>query len=70
MLEDTGNLINVDNINKGINSLLDKPGLLIQKPGSVTASNNSNLKRKEEAESTVEPVKRTSKRVKKSEGKL
>ena len=44
MLEDTGNLINVDNINKGINSLLDKPGLLIQKPRSITALNNSNLK--------------------------
>ena len=70
MLKDIGNLINIDNINKGINGLPDKPGLLTQKPGSVTASNNSNLKRKEEAESTVEPVKRTSKRVKKSEGKL
>ena len=44
MLEDTGNLVDIDNINKGINGLLDKPGLLIQKPRSVTALNNSNLK--------------------------
>lgn len=70
MLEDTGNPVDVDNMNEGIDGLPDKPGLLTQKPGGVTASNNSNLKRKEEAESTVEPVKRTSKRVKKSEGKL
>ena len=70
MLEDTGNLINIDNINKGINDLLDKPGLLIQKPRSVTALNNSNLKQKEEAESTIKPVKRTSKYIKKSKGKL
>ena len=70
MLKDTGNLVNVDNINKGINSLPDKPGLLTQKPRSVTASNNSNLKQKEKVESTIEPMKRTSKHVKKSEGKL
>ena len=70
MLKDTGNLVNINNMNKGINGLSDKPGLLTQKPGSVTASNNSNLKWKEEAESTIEPVKRTSKHVKKSEGKL
>ena len=70
MLEDTGNPVNVDNINKDINNLPDKPGLLTQKPRSVTASNNSNLKQKEEAESTIEPVKRTLKCVKKSEGKL
>ena len=44
MLKDTGNPVNVDNMNKGISGLPDKPGLLIQKPGSVTASNNSNLK--------------------------
>ena len=44
MLKDTGNLVDVNNINEGINSLLDKPGLLIQKPGSVTALNNLNLK--------------------------
>ena len=70
MLKDTGNLVNVNNMNKDINSLPDKPGLLTQKPGSVTASNNLNLKQKEEAESTIEPVKRTLKYVKKSEGKL
>ena len=70
MLEDTGNLVDVDNINEGINSLPDKPGLLTQKPGSVTALNNSNLKQKEEVESTVKPVKRTSKYMKKSEDKL
>ena len=70
MLKDTGNLVNVDNINKGINSLPDKPGLLTQKPRSVTASNNSNLKQKEKVESTIKPMKRTSKHVKKSEGKL
>ena len=28
MLKDTGNPVDVDNINKGINDLLDKPGLL------------------------------------------
>ena len=44
MLENTGNLIDVDNINKGINSLPDKPGLLTQKPRSVTVLNNLNLK--------------------------
>ena len=44
MLKDTGNLVNVNNMNKGINGLPDKPGLLTQKPGSVTALNNSNLK--------------------------
>ena len=70
MLEDTGNLVDVDNINKGINGLPDKPGLLTQKPGSITALNNLNLKQKEEVESTVKPVKRTSKYMKKSEGKL
>ena len=70
MLEDTGNLVDVDNINKGINGLPDKPGLLTQKPRSVTASNNSNLKQKEKVESTIKPMKRTSKHVKKSEGKL
>ena len=70
MLKDTGNLVNVDNMNKGINGLPDKPGLLIQKPGSVTALNNLNLKQKEEAESTIKPVKRTLKHVKKSESKL
>ena len=70
MLKDTGNPVDIDNINKGINGLPDKPGLLTQKPRSVTASNNSNLKQKEEAESTVEPVKRTLKHVKKSEDKL
>ena len=70
MLEDTGNPVNVDNMNKDINSLPDKPGLLIQKPRSITASNNSNLKQKKEAESTIKPVKRTLKHVKKSKGKL
>ena len=70
MLEDTGNPVNVDNINKDINNLPDKPGLLIQKPGSVTALNNSNLKQKEEVESTIKPVKRTLKYIKKSKGKL
>ena len=70
MLEDTGNPVNVNNINEGINSLPDKPGLLIQKPESITALNNSNLKWKEEAESTVKPVKRTLKHIKKSKGKL
>ena len=70
MLKDTGNPVDVDNINKGINGLPDKPGLLTQKPGSVTALNNSNLKQKEEVESTVKPVKRTLKYMKKSEGKL
>ena len=70
MLENTGNLVDVNNINKGINGLPDKPGLLTQKPGSVTALNNSNLKQKEEVENTVEPVKRTLKYIKKSEGKL
>ena len=70
MLEDTGNLVDVDNINKGINSLPDKPGLLIQKPGSVTTLNNLNLKQKEEVESTIKPVKKTLKYIKKSEGKL
>ena len=70
MLKDTGNLVDVNNINEGINSLLDKPGLLIQKPGSVTALNNLNLKWKEEAENTIKPVKRTSKHIKKSESKL
>ena len=70
MLKDTGNPVNVDNMNKGINGLPDKPGLLIQKPGSVTALNNSNLKQKEEVESTVEPIKRTLKYIKKSESKL
>ena len=44
MLEDTGNPVNVNNMNEGINSLPDKPGLLIQKPESFTALNNSNLK--------------------------
>ena len=44
MLKDTGNPVDVDNINKGIDGLPDKPGLLTQKPRSVTASNNSNLK--------------------------
>ena len=44
MLENTGNLVDVNNINKGINGLPDKPGLLIQKPESITALNNSNLK--------------------------
>ena len=44
MLEDTGNPVNINNINKGINGLLDKPRLLIQKPRSVTILNNSNLK--------------------------
>ena len=29
MLEDTGNLVNIDNINKGINGLPDKSELLI-----------------------------------------
>ena len=70
MLEDTGNPVDVDNMNKGINGLPDKPGLLIQKPGSVTALNNLNLKWKEEAENTIKPVKRTSKHIKKSESKL
>ena len=70
MLEDTGNLVDVDNINKGINSLSDKPGLLTQKPRSVTVLNNSNLKQKEEVESTIKSVKRTSKYIKKSKGKL
>ena len=70
MLEDTGNLVDVDNINEGINGLLDKPGLLTQKPRSVTALNNSNLKQKKEVESTIKPVKRTLKYIKKSEGKL
>ena len=70
MLKDTGNPVNVDNINKDINGLLNKPGLLIQKPGSVTALNNSNLKQKEEVESTIKPVKRTLKYIKKSESKL
>ena len=70
MLEDTGNPVNINNINKGINSLLDKPELLTQKPRSITALNNSNLKQKEEAESTIKPVKRTSKYIKKSKGKL
>ena len=70
MLEDTGNLVDVNNINKDINGLPDKPGLLTQKPRSVTALNNSNLKQKEEAESTIKPVKRTSKYIKKSESKL
>ena len=70
MLKDIGNLINIDNINKGINGLPDKPGLLIQKLRSVTVLNNLNLKQKEEAESTIEPVKRTLKYIKKSEGKL
>ena len=70
MLEDTGNLVNINNINKGINGLPDKPGLLTQKPRSVTALNNLNLKQKEEAESTIKPIKRTLKHVKKSEGKL
>ena len=53
-----------------INSLSDKPGLLTQKPRSVTILNNSNLKQKEEAESTVKPIKRTLKHMKKSEDKL
>ena len=44
MLEDTGNPVDVDNINEGINGLPDKPGLLTQKPESVTVLNNSNLK--------------------------
>ena len=70
MLEDTGNPVDVDNINEGINGLPDKPGLLTQKPESVTVLNNSNLKQKEEAESTIKPVKRTSKYIKKSKGKL
>ena len=73
MLEDTGNPVDVDNINKDINGLPDKPGLLTQKPRSVTALNNSNLKQKEEvesSESTVEPIKRTLKYIKKSKGKL
>ena len=70
MLKDTGNLIDIDNINKGINNLPDKPELLTQKPRSVTALNNSNLKQKEEMESTIEPVKRTLKYIKKSENKL
>ena len=70
MLKDTENLVDVNNINKGINGLPDKPGLLIQKPGSVTALNNLNLKQKEEAESTVESIKRILKYIKKSEGKL
>ena len=70
MLKDTGNPVNVDNINKDINGLLNKPGLLTQKPGSVTALNNSNLKQKEEVESTIKPVKRTLKYIKKSESKL
>ena len=70
MLKDTGNPVDVNNMNKGIAGLPDKPGLLIQKPGSVTALNNSNLKWKEEVESTIKPVKRTSKYVKKSEDKL
>ena len=70
MLEDTGNPVNINNINKGIDGLPGKPELLIQKPGSVTALNNSNLKQKEEAESTIKPVKRTLKYIKKSESKL
>ena len=70
MLENTGNLVDVNNINKGINGLPDKPGLLTQKPGSVAALNNSNLKQKKEVENTVEPVKRTLKYIKKSENKL
>ena len=70
MLEDIGNLININNMNKSINGLSDKPGLLTQKPESVTALNNLNLKQKEEAESTIKPIKRTSKYIKKSKGKL
>ena len=70
MLKDTGNPVNVNNINKGINGLPEKPGLLTQKSGSVTALNDSNLKWKEEVESTVESIKRTLKYVKKSQSKL
>ena len=70
MLEDTGNPVDVDNMNKGIDNLPDKLGLLTQKPRSVTILNNSNLKQKEEAESTVKPIKRTLKHMKKSEDKL
>ena len=70
MLEDIGNLININNMNKSINGLSDKPGLLTQKSESVTALNNLNLKQKEEAESTIKPIKRTSKYIKKSKGKL
>ena len=44
MLEDIGNLININNMNKSINGLSDKPGLLTQKSESVTALNNLNLK--------------------------
>lgn len=64
MLEETGSPVDIDNINEGIDDLPEKPGLLTQKPRSVTASNGSNLKRKDKVESTA--VKRTSKRVKKS----
>ena len=70
MFKDTGNPVDINNINKGIDGLPDKPGLLIQKPRSVTALNNLNLKQKEEIESTVEPVKRILKYIKKSKGKL